>query len=533
MYCFCGVIDVRVRLILNHGLMKNIITGLLGVLSLFVIGSSASAVLLEDYTEGVCADSGDGINTYVFGTVKGYTTTEKTEVSIEEDACVTEHGERDEMSSGSYLHEVSCSDEEEGVIAHSWVECEYGCEYGKCLYNETDEERAVDDYKVRVMDYSEDSGSVYYPNAYVNVYELTPIGEEGSLYHHHGVLKETLKTDSYGEDPAAEYSFGYEDIYIFLGFLDEENAKAATEWDFTGYHVPEKNFGDKNLICYTELENTDKRSLHSTGFPICSSQIGVFPEDKDKSGTGADTDTDSAYLPTCSDSDGGKDVYQKGILNVYTPTYGNRVVHEYCTDIDGNNLDKGDYVEELVCLKNDPEYAYEHSRTECPGGCEDGVCIPLVFSDVTTRTEYKESIEWMHENRVIQGRDDGNFVPDECANRAEFLRILFEILDVDLSATAQAELFSDTPADAWYASYVRAARARGTVSGYGDGTFSPGQCVNRAEAIKMAVLEFNNGQIPTYRRDYGEVEDVENSAWFYNYIDYALSANVLGREHVV
>lgn len=157
------------------------------------------------------------------------------------------------------------------------------------------------------------------------------------------------------------------------------------------------------------------------------------------------------------------------------------------------------------------------------------------FDDVDDMTEYADSIMWMADNGVINGYSDGTFGPDNCVNRVEMLKMLFEVLSVDENGY-QAELFSDTPEGVWYTNYVKAAKSRGTINGYPDGTFKPGQCVNRAEAVKMALLEFNGGVMPVYTGDntwspIGEYEDVSADDWYYEYLNYALDADVLGLDH--
>jgi len=90
-----------------------------------------------------------------------------------------------------------------------------------------------------------------------------------------------------------------------------------------------------------------------------------------------DTDEDDVEvdMPTCYDSDGGDDIYTLGMLEVYTPGWGDQVVYEYCVDADGARTEDGGYVEELVCLEDNETYAYQHERTECPNGCSNGACI--------------------------------------------------------------------------------------------------------------------------------------------------------------
>ena len=154
------------------------------------------------------------------------------------------------------------------------------------------------------------------------------------------------------------------------------------------------------------------------------------------------------------------------------------------------------------------------------------------FSDVNGKTEYRDSILWMKENNIINGYGDGSFKPNNCVNRAEFLKMLFKTLEID-STKSKGELFPDTPESEWYAPYIRTAREHKTINGYADGKFRPNNCVSRAEAIKMAEFEFNSGKIPeepnspmlTYAKD------VTEDKWYYGHIGYALQSDIVGLDH--
>ena len=54
-----------------------------------------------------------------------------------------------------------------------------------------------------------------------------------------------------------------------------------------------------------------------------------------------------------------------------------------------------------------------------------GQVASAAFSDVNEGTDYISSITWMSENGVIQGYPDGTFKPDQCVNRAEFLKMMY------------------------------------------------------------------------------------------------------------
>jgi len=78
---------------------------------------------------------------------------------------------------------------------------------------------------------------------------------------------------------------------------------------------------------------------------------------------------------TCSDTDGGYDLYTKGVLDIFSPSTGRYTVDEYCVNANRERDPNGDYIEELVCLDNDPTYAYEHRLRRCPNGCNNGKCV--------------------------------------------------------------------------------------------------------------------------------------------------------------
>jgi hypothetical protein len=154
--------------------------------------------------------------------------------------------------------------------------------------------------------------------------------------------------------------------------------------------------------------------------------------------------------------------------------------------------------------------------------------IVSAFTDVSSSTDYSGSINWMSDNLVINGYGDGTFGPDNCVTRGEILKMLMGMLVVDVDSYS-AQAFTDTPSGEWFTPYAIAARSRGTVVGYEDGSFKPNQCVLRSEAVKMAVEEFGfstdfDGLIPVYA-------DVDSDDWFGEYILPSVQKNLLGTLH--
>jgi len=77
----------------------------------------------------------------------------------------------------------------------------------------------------------------------------------------------------------------------------------------------------------------------------------------------------------------------------------------------------------------------------------------------------------------------------------------------------------------WSLPYVHHLMKKGIISGYDDGTFKPEQEINRAELAKivaMAISRTNNKL-----QDPLEFPDVDNGAWFHNYISQLTSSDVM------
>lgn len=152
------------------------------------------------------------------------------------------------------------------------------------------------------------------------------------------------------------------------------------------------------------------------------------------------------------------------------------------------------------------------------------------FNDVQPSHPYYNSVTWMFQSGYIQGYPDGNFKPDNCVNRAEFLTM---VLVADGNGIPREHLypvpFTDYDETQWYAPAVATAYRIGLIQGYPDGTFRPGNCVNRVEAIKMALIAFT---IPPYRTvsDLGWL-DINSNEWYYEYFLAAADRNLLGLEH--
>ncbi len=147
------------------------------------------------------------------------------------------------------------------------------------------------------------------------------------------------------------------------------------------------------------------------------------------------------------------------------------------------------------------------------------------FTDVPNTDPNFVAVNFLQEQGVIGGYPDGTFKPGQLINRAEALKIILEGSQTEIPESAAASAFTDVAVTDWFAPYVMSAQQIGIVAGNPDGTFAPGRNVNRAEFIKM-VLEANE-----FKKDKWEglniYTDVSETDWFAAYMNYAGQAGLI------
>lgn len=144
------------------------------------------------------------------------------------------------------------------------------------------------------------------------------------------------------------------------------------------------------------------------------------------------------------------------------------------------------------------------------------------LSDINSSNN-KRAIEYLVQNNVLSGYEDGTFKPTNTVNRAELLKILIAGLNVgDISSYGNC--FSDVNNE-WFSSYICYAKEKGWVNGYQDGTFRPSNPVTKVEAIKMLVNS-QGYSVPTVPQE-DLFNDVKKTDWFAPYVQVAKEHNLL------
>jgi len=155
-----------------------------------------------------------------------------------------------------------------------------------------------------------------------------------------------------------------------------------------------------------------------------------------------------------------------------------------------------------------------------------------MFSDVSkSRADYN-AITFLANIDLIGGYQDGTFKPDQEVNRAEALKMImgmdnmnyWQWVDGAIFGGASTDMpFTDLDKTAWYYDYLQRAYNDALVGGYPDGTFKPGQTVNTAEAIKILMNHtfLRIDDISMVKVVDNPFRDAEYNAWYAPYLKYA------------
>jgi hypothetical protein len=150
------------------------------------------------------------------------------------------------------------------------------------------------------------------------------------------------------------------------------------------------------------------------------------------------------------------------------------------------------------------------------------LAFALDFDDLTDRytdapfsTAETAGISVLTEIGAVSGNPDGTFAAQRTLNRAEFLKIA--LLSANQNPQDASGCFPDTPAEAWFTSYVCTAKNLGVVQGNPDGLYHPERPVNYVEALKILAELY----------DYTLPEPPADERWTW-YRPYLLAANEHG-----
>ena len=106
----------------------------------------------------------------------------------------------------------------------------------------------------------------------------------------------------------------------------------------------------------------------------------------------------------------------------------------------------------------------------------------LPFTDVASGAWYEGAMRYAYTHDIMEGTSPTTFVPNTSLTRAEAVQVLYNL--EGQPAVSDSTTFPDL-VEEWYKPAIAWAEQTGVVDGYEDGTFRPGQPVNRMEFAQM------------------------------------------------
>ena len=106
----------------------------------------------------------------------------------------------------------------------------------------------------------------------------------------------------------------------------------------------------------------------------------------------------------------------------------------------------------------------------------------LPFTDLGENQWYESAVRYAFTHDIMEGMSETKFSPNTSLTRAEAVQVLYNL--EGQPAVSDSTTFPDL-VEEWYKPAIAWAEQTGVVDGYEDGTFRPGQPVNRMEFAQM------------------------------------------------
>lgn len=133
----------------------------------------------------------------------------------------------------------------------------------------------------------------------------------------------------------------------------------------------------------------------------------------------------------------------------------------------------------------------------------DDILSNQIFQDLSNSDPDVDIFQYLKSKSIIMG-SEGYLRPDEFLNRAEMVKILLKAYG---HAAEDGDFpFIDVSSDAWYAKYLATAYKIGIIEGHEDGQFLPGHQINRAEFYTI-LYRIDGEKKLVYGGEYSDVSD--------------------------
>lgn len=141
------------------------------------------------------------------------------------------------------------------------------------------------------------------------------------------------------------------------------------------------------------------------------------------------------------------------------------------------------------------------------GGISAGTSKEL-FSDISQALWAKEAIDYLAQRKIINGKSENIFAPNDYLTRAEAVKLLVTAFNIEIPAELSLP-FDDVNNSDWFYPYLCAAYKSGLIQGITQNTFAPQQTITRqdiAVLISRIIKSDEEGADLTFS-DSGEISD--------------------------
>jgi len=149
-----------------------------------------------------------------------------------------------------------------------------------------------------------------------------------------------------------------------------------------------------------------------------------------------------------------------------------------------------------------------------------------LFKDMASDDPDINELKFLREVGVIKGYPDFSFKPERSVARAEALKFLVEVLPGDVELSEANISFSDVRDGSWYYKYLQNSVALGAVDS--DETFEPSREVNMAEFLKMLFIALKVDVDPVVDPSYSEYFKI--TRWYSPYLQEAIKRGIIDAE---
>ena len=141
------------------------------------------------------------------------------------------------------------------------------------------------------------------------------------------------------------------------------------------------------------------------------------------------------------------------------------------------------------------------------GGISAGTSKEL-FSDISQALWAKEAIDYLAQRKIINGKSENIFAPNDYLTRAEAVKLLVTAFNIEIPAELSLP-FDDVNNSDWFYPYLCAAYKSGLIQGITQNTFAPQQTITHqdiAVLISRIIKSDEEGADLTFS-DSGEISD--------------------------